>query len=172
MCPEKQWKPVKARVGVLSSWDSGLTVPFPPQNSVVRVNFSVAATTQDPAGRDGHHFSPCAVPYSWMTISWLAPFFKFLVTVSLHLLSAHGLASHLYYWTVRNNQKGTCMYDLNPFSPYMLSSFYCHIWVYFLQLLPTPLGKKKTHKKPENNLPFLYKKKIYLFSHTFFTSNI
>ena len=32
MCPEKQQKPVKARVLALSSWESGYAVPFPPQD--------------------------------------------------------------------------------------------------------------------------------------------
>ena len=32
MCPEKQYKPVKARVEALSSWESGHAVPFSPQD--------------------------------------------------------------------------------------------------------------------------------------------
>ena len=40
--------------GVLSSWESGCAVPFPPQDSVVPVYLSNAATTQDPAGWDPH----------------------------------------------------------------------------------------------------------------------
>ena len=40
MRPEMQWKPVKARVKALASWESGCAVPFPPQDSVVRVNLS------------------------------------------------------------------------------------------------------------------------------------
>ena len=36
----------------LFSWESGHAVPFPPQESVVRVHLPIAATTQDPASQD------------------------------------------------------------------------------------------------------------------------
>ena len=52
MCPEKQKKPVKARVGSLSSWESGCKVHFPPQDLVVPVNLShLRRNTVDTAGQ-------------------------------------------------------------------------------------------------------------------------
>ena len=55
-------KAIKASPGkgwAFSSWESGTgAVPFPPQDFVVCVYLSIAATTQDPTdGRDSHH--PC-----------------------------------------------------------------------------------------------------------------
>ena len=52
MCPEKQQKPVKARVEVLSSGESGRASLFLHRIFVGRVYLSIAATTQDPAGQD------------------------------------------------------------------------------------------------------------------------
>ena len=42
----------------LSYLESGHTVPFSPQDFYICVYLSIAATTQDPAGRDLHHYPP------------------------------------------------------------------------------------------------------------------
>ena len=51
-------KTIKARPGgvsgPLSDLESGHTAPFSPQDSVVHVYLSIAATAQDLAGRDPH----------------------------------------------------------------------------------------------------------------------
>ena len=52
--PRKEIKACQGKCRALLSWESGRADPFPPQDSVVHVYLSIAATTQDPAGRDPH----------------------------------------------------------------------------------------------------------------------
>ena len=107
----------------LSSSERGRTVPFPPQDWVVHVYLSNAATTQDPAGQDPHHSLPCSFlfPIAWnidrFETSWAMwlgrPAYgrriKYKESGSLHFWRNHANPGLLRYRELREGETNFCL---------------------------------------------------------------